>query len=274
MGNTLIGKIAAASIKVGALATDKVNASQNYAYISADKILDRAGNALAEGGIVVLPSITKEVVQEINYTDNYGKARIRHDATVIFEMLISDGESELRAGWVGRGSDFAVPDKALYKAITSGHKYFLAKLLNIGVGNEDSEHEVEATPSAANAQHPEGSRPRTSQEPAAQHRGADMGDATFSREGQGEKPPVAKGKVTEIASEAQIRRLHAVGVELYGKKEWDVQRPKLVQAVTTGAVTSSKELSPQEATKLISGIEKKIAQVAAMQQSTGKKLAV
>ena len=50
MTATLISKLAAASIKVGALATDKRNTQQGYNYISADKILDRAGNALAGVG--------------------------------------------------------------------------------------------------------------------------------------------------------------------------------------------------------------------------------
>lgn len=158
--NTLIAKLAKASQKVGALATDKVNASQNYAYISADKILQRAGDALAELGVVVVPSILNETTQETNYTDNYGKAKTRYDAVVNFEMFVSDGEGELKAGWVGRGSDFAVPDKALYKAITSGHKYYLAKLLNIGVGNEDGEHEDTQAPqeAAATTQKPQAAR--------------------------------------------------------------------------------------------------------------------
>lgn len=141
--NTLIAKLARASAKVGALKTDKTNTAQNYSYISADKILERAGDALAAEGIVVLPSITGESIQEVTYTDSYSKTKTRHDATVTFLMLITDGEGELKAEWTGRGSDFSVPDKALYKAITSGHKYFLTKLLNIGVGNEDGEHEAE-----------------------------------------------------------------------------------------------------------------------------------
>lgn len=141
--NTVIAKIAAASTKVGALMPDKTNTSQNYSYISADKILERAGDALAEVGIIILPAITEEAVEEVTYTDGYGKTKTRYDARVHFEMLVSDGEGELKAPWAGRGSDFAVPDKAMYKAITSGHKYFIAKLLNIGVGNEDGEHEEE-----------------------------------------------------------------------------------------------------------------------------------
>jgi hypothetical protein len=60
---------------------------------------------------------------------------------VRFEFVITDGETNLNATWFGRGTDYGAVDKAVYKAVTSGHKYFLMKLLNIGVGNEDSEHD-------------------------------------------------------------------------------------------------------------------------------------
>ena len=139
MTATLISKLAAASIKVGALATDKRNTQQGYNYISADKILDRAGNALAGVGIVIIPAITKEHIERVQ-TDKGGT---RYDVLVKFVMTITDGESTLEYPWVGLGSDYVVPNKAFYKAVTSGHRYFLTKLLNIGVGNEDGEHESE-----------------------------------------------------------------------------------------------------------------------------------
>lgn len=144
---TLSSKIAQASRVVGALKPDKRNQSQNYDYISADKILERVGDALTEVGVVVFPAITSENTAQVDYTDSYGKNKSRFDAVVFFRMVVADDESERELPWCGRGTDFASPDKALYKAITSGHKYFLMKLLNVGVGNEDGEHEVvEDTP--------------------------------------------------------------------------------------------------------------------------------
>lgn len=148
---TLVAKIAQASIKVGALATDKRNEQQKYDYISADKILERAGDALAEVGVVVFPSITSEETATVEYTDQYNKPKTRYDCVVHFGMIVSDGETQVELPWVGRGSDYAVPDKACYKAITLGHKYFLAKLLKIGVGNEDGEHEAHDTEAAQDA---------------------------------------------------------------------------------------------------------------------------
>ncbi len=249
MGNTLVAKIAAASLAVGALAVDKTNTAQNYSYISADKILDRAGKELAKVGIVILPSIISEETVKLEYTDNYGKTKTRFDSTVHFSMLITDGTGELTIPWRGRGNDFAVPDKSLYKAITSGHKYFLMKLLNIGVGNEDSEHEVEATQRV----------PETLATPATQPQRDELGDVIFSRSEAGATPPA------NVLSETQRKRLHAVGVSLYGQEEWDERRPQLVRAASKGAVTSSKELSPREASTLIEGMEKKLAEIAEMQ---------
>lgn len=139
---TLIAKIAKAALDVGGkLKADKTNKEQNYSYISADKILAICGQALSTQGIVIVPGMAKQDITLYEYTDSYGKAKKRYDATAHLTFAITDGVTTQEALWFGVGSDYTVPDKALYKAITSGHKYFLAKLLCIGEGNEDSEHE-------------------------------------------------------------------------------------------------------------------------------------
>jgi hypothetical protein len=135
---TLAGKIAQASMDVGSFKADKTNLDQKYSYISADQVLSRAGDALARNGVVIFPSISEPVIATV---ERQGKSP-RIDAHVLFVMLITDGEKEMSIAWHGYGSDYMTPDKAVYKAITSGHKYFLMKLLNIGVGNEDGEHEM------------------------------------------------------------------------------------------------------------------------------------
>lgn len=233
MTNTLISKIAAASIKVGALATDKRNAQQGYDYISADKILERAGDALAQAGVMVVPSITIENTEAVK-TDKGGT---RYDSLVHFAMIITDGESQLEMPWCGRGSDYSVPDKAMYKAITSGHKYFLMKLLNIGVGNEDGEHENDGEAQA---------QPRA-QKPA-----------------QAAQKPAKPVDKTPRASDKQLEDLNTLGVRFY-EDEWEEQLPKLVIAVTKGATSDVLELQPSECAKLFAGIQRKMesAKVAA-----------
>lgn len=231
MANTLIGKIAKASLKVGALETDKTNTQQNYKYISADKILERGGDALCEAGVVIIPSITQETTEAVK-TDKGGT---RYDSIVHFLMTITDGETQLEMPWCGRGNDYSVPDKALYKAITSGHKYFLMKLLNIGVGNEDGEHESDGQPAQA------ATKPATAQKQTSGQNATTPADTKAQR-----------------ASKGQLEELNAVGLKFY-EDEWDEQLPKLVEAVTKGATSDVYELQPSECAKLVAGIQRKMA---------------
>lgn len=136
----LINKLVKAALEVGGkLKADKTNKDQNYNYVSADKILSICGQALFSQGIAVLPEISTNTMT----TTDRGNGKARYDCIVDFIFKITDGETTLSEKWLGMGSDYMVPDKALYKAMTSGHKYFLMKLLCIGEGNEDGEHEGE-----------------------------------------------------------------------------------------------------------------------------------
>ena len=153
----LATKIAAASNDVGGkLNPDKRNQDQKYDYVSADKILAVCGQALATQGVVVFPGITKS---EIVMTERTGKSS-RYDATIELGITVTDGETEYACAWIGLGSDYMTPDKALYKAVTSGHKYFLMKLLNVGAGNEDGEHEAPEQPRQHKEGQPEQRRPQ------------------------------------------------------------------------------------------------------------------
>lgn len=58
------------------------------------------------------------------------------------------------------------------------------------------------------------------------------------------------------------KKLHVVGHQLYGDG-WDTKRPELVKHVTGGRTESSKELTVDEAQKLITGMEAKLQPVAA-----------
>lgn len=139
----LAQRIAKAAASVGGkLSADKKNKEQNYEYISSDKMLAVIGQALADNGIVVFPAVVSDDMI-VNQTSS---GKNRYDVRVKFDMTITDGNTSLTMPWVGIGNDYSAPDKATYKAITSGHKYFLAKLFCIGVGNEDGEHESEDKP--------------------------------------------------------------------------------------------------------------------------------
>ena len=139
---TLASKLASVRAKIGSLAPDKTNKDQNYKYISADKILERAGDALAEAGIIILPAINS---CDVTFFERPNKSP-RIDAIIRMEMVVTDGETALNSLWIGSGSDYTAPEKAVSKAVTNGHKYYLMKLLNIGIGNEDGEHDSHAEP--------------------------------------------------------------------------------------------------------------------------------
>ena len=217
--NSLFGKIAEVSKAVGSLQPDKRNQQQKYDYISADKILERAGAEMAKVGLVIIPALVDETITTVEYQTG----KYRYDCRVDFEMKIADadGNSDTMV-WFGRGSDYSVSDKAMYKAITSGHKYFLMKLFNVGVGNEDSEHEEAPTKQV-----------KPQQAPAA----------------NGSSQPAR-------LPENKRKQLHAVGVDCYGK-EWDSKRADMSAAF---GVASSNFWTVEQADKVIAGMNRMISE--------------
>lgn len=165
--NTLASKLAKATLDVGNFAADKKNKEQGYAYISADAVLERCGDALAKVGVVVIPSVTDSGVKTTERTDKQGNIKFKHVGKVTFSMLITDGVTEIHRPWTGYGTDYTAEDKAIYKAVTTGHKYFLMKLLNIGVGNDDAEHDAHESSAYQQAQ-PRQSRQYRMEEPPRQ----------------------------------------------------------------------------------------------------------
>lgn len=165
----LVTKLTKAALAVGgSLKADKKNLEQKYDYLSADKILSICGQALFAQGIAVIPQVNQKDFALYEYTDYAGKPKKRYDASVVFDMTISDGDNTIKLPWVGMGSDYSVPDKALYKAITSGHKYFLMKLLCIGEGNEDGEHDPDDNGKEdKKQQQPTKTQPATPEPPSA-----------------------------------------------------------------------------------------------------------
>ena len=251
MANTLAAKIAKASADVGGrLKADKTNTQDRYDYISANKILAECGQALAAVGVSVIPAMTDA---DINIGETAGGKR-RFDARVSFVMTVTDGETESAQPWFGFGADYTTPDKAVYKAVTSGHKYFLSKLLMIGEGNEDGEHEP-AQESASGQQAParqaNGKPAATVQVVTGNGAPAAQNDNPFD---DADKP-----------SEAQHKMLFTVGVKVYGKDHWDAKRAELVKAITSGRTESSTELTKAEMKRMLDGLKDKEKKMAAEQ---------
>jgi hypothetical protein len=241
--NTLASKIAKASAEVGGrLKADKKNTNDNYLYISADKILAECGQALAAQGIAVIPSMTNaEIVQ-----GQTAGGKNRYDGRISFVMTVTDGETEQTYPWYGFGADYTTPDKAIYKAITSGHKYFLSKLLMIGEGNEDGEHE------------PSPDVQRQPAKQAATNNGNGHADNPFEDEA-----PATPRIERNVATEKQHKMLFALGKQLYADN-WDTKRAELVRAVTGGRSESAGDLTVKEMSTLLDGLKKRADDKAAI----------
>lgn len=95
-----------------------------------------------------------------------------------------------------------------------------------------------------------------------------------------DKPQQAQGNGApqQYVTPERVKKLEELG-ETYYRDEWPKQRVKLVEAVSSGAASALENLLPDEAEKLIKGIEGKIvasmstSQQAANVQSTGEKVA-
>lgn len=120
----------------------RVTGNNGYNYITADNVLLNAGQSMAQHGLVIIPSIIYQETNAVSYT-SYNQEKTRYECTVVFEMTVgcSDSDSKIVERWVGYGVNHQSPDKALYAAITSGHKYFYLKLFAVAVDNTDSEHD-------------------------------------------------------------------------------------------------------------------------------------
>ncbi len=247
--NTISEKIVKASHEVGALATDKKNPQGNYDYISSDKILQRAGDALANNGLSLVPSITSAMTEAYRTNE---QSKPFWCANVAMVMTLSDGETTLEYPWFGMGTDYTVADKAFFKAITSGHKYFLMKLLNIGVGNEDGEHEM---PPADTPVRNGGAQQQT--RPAA---AAPNGTITGKVQANGS---TAKGAVNERAAAhtTAFNGFMAKGNDLFGKDEWADARHWLIRRYTTkntpdNVRESANDLTQEELVNLRADMDK------------------
>lgn len=235
---TLASKIAKASKQVGgALKADARNMEQKYNYISADKVLTVCGQALAEQGIALFPSVIAEVCD----VTERGNGKYRFDAAVTFHMHVADDDGEIVLPWVGRGSDYSVPDKALYKALTSGHKYFLMKLLNIGEGNEDGEHDATNVDMAGIPEDTAG-RLATSVQ-------------NGNGNGNGHKPQPKATASSNMADAKTVKLINAMGeAAFYG--DWKKKHDELCSNL---GISSTNEMSADDAQRTIARLRDNLA---------------
>ena len=136
----------------------------------------------------------------------------------------------------------AFPRNMLFaRAMSNGVKWFCPDALGLTSYTPEELEGIEAAPIQAQAA------------PAAQ-----------TAKGEPFIPDDLKEAVTDLPrlTDWQRKALHAVGNAYYGK-EWDNKRHELVLRVTKGRTQSSADLTPDEATRLIDGINRKANEDAA-----------
>lgn len=118
------------------------NSFHNYDYATEGDVADTVRDALAEVGVAIIPTLMGEVAWREVDTQGGKKERI---ATVRLKYTITDGATCYESEFVGEGQDRG--DKAIYKAYTGAHKYFLLRMFNISTGDDnDPERESDAPP--------------------------------------------------------------------------------------------------------------------------------
>lgn len=139
-GMNLAQKIASALLEVGGGGPPLGwNNDKGYTYFTAAQTQRTVLQALAKRGVIVIPQIVAHDLELVTISGDRGD-RTRYDSRIDMVMTLTDGYETYTAPWVGRGSDWTAPDKGFYGAITSGHKYWLLKLLGIASDEDDIEH--------------------------------------------------------------------------------------------------------------------------------------
>lgn len=137
----LFQSIAMVSAKIASLSPDKHNAQSNYSYISADQIYHTVGQAMAEVGLVIVPSIKEMKTETVEMVSRSGSKIRRYEVTLNMEMLLGDElGAALHFPWMGVGVDYSSPDKAFACAQTTAMTYFMKMTFLVGKGNADGVH--------------------------------------------------------------------------------------------------------------------------------------
>jgi hypothetical protein len=228
---TLFAKIARVMGQVRMLEKSGTNTYDKYSYMTADDISRRIGSALAAEGVAFFPSIVTSETSE--YQTQKGATNFRTVVHMQMTFACSETGAIFTSLWSGEAIDRA--DKSISKAAVSATKYFLIKTFLLSGGEDDD----------ADGDSPQVEARKAPKPPASYH-----DDELW-------EPTSNTPKQPDTLSQAQLTRLHILGADVYGA-EWDNKRKSLVEAVTKGAMSSSKELTRDEADILIRGLEKKL----------------
>lgn len=136
----LATKLAGARRSAKAIAKQGENKAQGYNYVRAEDVIAEAQRVLNRRKIIVTPSI--DHVEFIPTQTGRGAAAQIAVVSMTYLVIDTDTGEQMVRTWAGTGWD-SPGDKALYKAITGGTKYFYAALLGIPFGEDPEDDETD-----------------------------------------------------------------------------------------------------------------------------------
>ena len=242
MTNALMTALAKAQQEFAPIVKNKKNYNKGtYADLTA--ILEAVKPALLAHGIVILQSPVTRYLENNLFVVDIVTTICHGESGETFEGVLS------------------MPAKndaqAIGSAITYGRRYALVSMLSLST--EDDDDGEEAIKPAQPRQQPQRQAPTQRQpEPPA-----------TNGNGNGRKPPTeAPADDVPMVSQVQLKRLNALGTQLYGNgAPWDTKRHELTAHFSKKRTESSKELTADEADAMITALQKRVNEAAAEVQT-------
>ncbi len=195
-----------------------------YSFVGEAELIKAIRPAFVEHGIVVHPSTMTNVITD-SYTTKNGAVMNRTIASMVYRFAHAPSGTFIDVAVNGEGADGG--DKSSNKALTGAFKYALRQTLMIETGDDPDIPDDTVLKRLSDADKKD--------KKAAQQNGQDY-------------PPVI--------GDVMLIQLHTTGRGFYDKG-WDAERPKLVDWITEGRTESSRQLTDDEAGRLIKAINKK-----------------
>jgi hypothetical protein len=133
----LYQRLVAIMAEAGTIKKLGFNEFDKYSYVKESDIAEKMQALFVKHGVFVTNSVIEHSSTQV--TSSTGKPSILSSVVSLYTFINADNPSErheVRA--VGDGMDRG--DKAIYKALTGAHKYFLIRNFNLG-SEEDAEKE-------------------------------------------------------------------------------------------------------------------------------------
>jgi len=224
----LMGALLKAKTQMGKLLKDSKNPHFKSSYASLTAVIEVITAPLLEAGIVLVESPVPDAP----------------DGTVGIDVTLfhpASGESITY-----RSAAMPIVQRTpqgIGSAITYARRYHLMTVFGLAPEDDDGNDASNSKPTQARQSPPQ--RTPETVTPVT-HESTTNGNGT-------------NGHKADAISNLQMKRLNGLGSDFYGK-DWDDNRHRLAKAISKGRTESSKELSSEEADKLISGLQAKISE--------------